>query len=33
MSDTTMLKISRKAVVDYSNKVFKYMPELSTHIT
>ena len=33
MSDTTMLKISQKDSVNYGDKVFKSMHELSTHIT
>ena len=33
MSDTTLLKISEKDVVNYRNKVFKSMPELSTPVT
>ena len=33
MSDTTMLKISPKDVVNYWNEVFNSMPELSSHVT
>ena len=33
MSNITLFKISQNNVVDYRKKVFKSIPELSTHVT